>query len=373
MKKNKKNFLIFTLLIILVLIMSFMTKHFPNYTLVIIATNLLLLTALSYTMFGFKKNIITIFSKQIISYLLICFLIYYIIIYCLGLVIGYHSNDFFKANFITILFYFLNIIFLETIRYIIIHKDKDTRFTLPVITIFMILINSLLLQNLVQINFLIFLSIIINNIFLTYLSYYFGNKVVLIYHLFLEGFLLFLPIVPKVSSTSFSLFTILIIIIIYFGLNRKYIKYEQTNHKSNFVTKRYRLIYLPFFFLVCLVLILVSKSTNIYLMGIASNSMSPKLKRGDAIIVNKVSSEDELSVKDIIVFKHHNRKIIHRIVKIITIDDKKVYLTKGDNNKNPDNVTLNINEIEGKVTIKIPYLAYPAIKAREIINKGKEG
>lgn len=88
---------------------------------------------------------------------------------------------------------------------------------------------------------------------------------------------------------------------------------------------------------------------------ISTESMEPELKKGDAIIIKKVS-EDQLRVNDIITFKINGEIITHRIVRIDDVNSEKFYITKGDNNNVEDSDELRFSDIEGKQIIKIPHL-----------------
>lgn len=88
---------------------------------------------------------------------------------------------------------------------------------------------------------------------------------------------------------------------------------------------------------------------------ISTESMEPELKKGDAIIIKKVS-EDQLRVNDIVTFKINGEIITHRIVRIDDVNSEKFYITKGDNNNVEDSDELRFSDIEGKQIIKIPHL-----------------
>lgn len=88
---------------------------------------------------------------------------------------------------------------------------------------------------------------------------------------------------------------------------------------------------------------------------ISTESMEPELKKGDAIIIKKVS-EDQLRVNDVVTFKINGEIITHRIVRIDEVNSEKFYITKGDNNNVEDSDELRFSDIEGKKIIKIPHL-----------------
>lgn len=89
---------------------------------------------------------------------------------------------------------------------------------------------------------------------------------------------------------------------------------------------------------------------------ITTTSMEPSIKENDVVIIKKCK-DDDLKIDDIITFKSDNEIITHRIVgKAENGEEGYDYVTKGDNNKTEDSQTLTIDDIEGKVILKIPYL-----------------
>ena len=79
---------------------------------------------------------------------------------------------------------------------------------------------------------------------------------------------------------------------------------------------------------------------------IASNSMYPKLKKGDVVII-KLDC-DTYKVGDIITFKDENMYTTHRL----KLKDNNQYITKGDANNTEDN-PISSSSIVGKVIFKI--------------------
>ena len=89
---------------------------------------------------------------------------------------------------------------------------------------------------------------------------------------------------------------------------------------------------------------------------ITSESMKPTIYIGD-VIITKPCIQDELKTDDIITFKKNNEITnTHRIIKIIDEDEKKSFITKGDNNELQDEKEVKFEEIQGKVILTIPKL-----------------
>lgn len=96
---------------------------------------------------------------------------------------------------------------------------------------------------------------------------------------------------------------------------------------------------------------------------IVSPSMVPTIKINDAIVIKRVEA-DELGIGDIITFSSNDPSykgltVTHRIVgKQVIQSGEFVYRTKGDNNSVEDSALVSINDIYGKVVLKLPKLGY---------------
>ncbi len=94
-------------------------------------------------------------------------------------------------------------------------------------------------------------------------------------------------------------------------------------------------------------------------------SMCPTLREGDLVISYNVSPED-IRVGDIIIYESYKKElIIHRVVGVSVVNGKYYYVTKGDNNREPDPFKVPYEKVRGKVlevsngsVFKIPYLGY---------------
>lgn len=98
---------------------------------------------------------------------------------------------------------------------------------------------------------------------------------------------------------------------------------------------------------------------NMYI--ITTDSMKPSINSGD-IIITKRGKEQNLNIGDIIAFNKQGDVITHRIIDIKeNQDNKKTYITKGDNNNTQDKQGVLYNEIVGKQILKIPLIGKVAL------------
>lgn len=86
---------------------------------------------------------------------------------------------------------------------------------------------------------------------------------------------------------------------------------------------------------------------------IQGNSMSPLLEPGTIIYVNRDKTVD-IREGDVIVYQKQSLRC-HRVIKVLKLNGKKVFLTKGDNNKEYDNYLVYEDDIIGHVELDNPF------------------
>lgn len=115
--------------------------------------------------------------------------------------------------------------------------------------------------------------------------------------------------------------------------------------------------------------------TEVPVAYVPSKSMEPTLMVGDLVIIEGANPKD-ITVGTIIVFyvpDHYGEdayRIVHRVVKIVQLDNGLGFETKGDNNPVSDYFRWQYipqADVIGKVIYKIPYVGYLALKIREPI------
>ena len=94
---------------------------------------------------------------------------------------------------------------------------------------------------------------------------------------------------------------------------------------------------------------------------IVSPSMEPTIHVQDAILIKRT---DDLKIGDICTYystnpKYTGKMITHRIVGTnLNEKGEKVYVFKGDNNYSSDELAVSLDQIYGKVIMKIPKIGY---------------
>ena len=101
---------------------------------------------------------------------------------------------------------------------------------------------------------------------------------------------------------------------------------------------------------------------------IASNSMYPKIHRGDIVLIKNIKPED-LKEGDVIRYRLENYYVVHRIKEIDKDNNGKyVFVTKGDNNNDVDLLPVKESQFEGIIVGRIKYVGYPTLLINELLN-----
>ena len=102
------------------------------------------------------------------------------------------------------------------------------------------------------------------------------------------------------------------------------------------------------------------------MIGVGSQSMSPKINKGDAVIIEKLKPKEKLKKGQVIAYQKDKRLIVHRIDSISKKNGKEVYVTKGDVNSSVDSSVVTRKQIRGVVRVRIPLIAYPTVWLSEL-------
>jgi len=145
--------------------------------------------------------------------------------------------------------------------------------------------------------------------------------------------------------------------------------------KESILSKIFKVIYyivisalclIAFFIVVLMTLSNINANKEDYkplvsMYTIVSPSMTPVIKVYDVVVNVKVSNEDDIQVGDIITYisespNSEGMRITHRVINIIEDEDHKEYITQGDNNSNPDTLSVSYDKVIGKQVFTIPQL-----------------
>lgn len=387
MKKSEEKMLFFQVAIIIFMLLNVFAKNIFKGNAVIIL--LAILFAISVILFGYekekmikrdKKRIITIISFFTVSFL--------IIIYGLGLIIGFVQTPY-SLSPINIIKNTVPVILLllitELLRYNLCKKSVSNITTKVLMVVMFTMIDILVAlpiydlsenEEILRMLTLIILPGISKNIMLNSFCEKYGYIPGIIYQLIMNLYIYLLPIYPNLGIYLESVITFLLPLLI------KYVVENTATEEKKVVIERKKgkklvvNIFTGIVATIILVIVLLySNITPYWIAVIGSGSMSPTIKVGDAIIIDKnVQKEPEkLKVGDILVFKVNDLMYTHRIVEIKEENSSFYIKTKGDREgQTIDNWVIKKENIIGIVKYKIPYIGYPTVLLnRFIYNKGE--
>lgn len=104
--------------------------------------------------------------------------------------------------------------------------------------------------------------------------------------------------------------------------------------------------------------IFVSGFFGIHRYLVVSGSMEPKLYAGDIVFVNTNIDFEDVEIGDVIIFKHRDMNIVHRVIEATTIDGQKYLKTKGDANKVDDGFVATEENYCGTALFHIDKIGY---------------
>ena len=329
------------------------------------------------------KKLIRNYHKEFSQTVFIISIIYFIIYYILGLIIGYSYNVY-STSFIGILRNIIVIVvpllFREEVRsrFLFLNKKKFGIFFITLLFIVLELFSSTFFtysnNEELFINFFsIFLPIVLENILLTYLAYIGIRSTVYAYFIPMLISRYFIPITLDVDWFFVLLFQLILVVVIFYVSFNEYLWKEKRiySYKTN---KTNSVVYLFGVVLIVSFGLFVAGVFKYRPVAILTYSMEPIFTRGDAVIVEKLDDEEKNKLKkgDIIQYQVDKTVVVHRIIKVKKEDNKKVYILKGDNNNAKDPKPVYMEQIMGKVLFSIPKVGYPSVWLSEFLHSDQD-
>jgi signal peptidase I len=333
---------------------------------------------ISYILLGYTKNR-SITKKQTIQFILIYCLLYFILIYFLGIITGFNTVPYSHKIISIIKNIFLPITLIiskEFIRYMLIFKNRFSKRNVLLINFIFTLIDIVTVIDLYQFNtaLLVFtfigevvLTSIYNNSLESLISYNNGPIPPIIFRLIMELYVYFVPIIPNLGIYLNTVITVCLPVLLILCLNKLCYNYKNVSKKKVSISKMY--ITIPLVIIFISVCSLVSGIFKYKIVAVASNSMIPVFERGDAVIYEKVNSVSNLNVGDILVFEQNDVIYIHRIVEIVYKNKEYNIYTKGDNNAYQDDFITTSKDVVGVVRQEVKYIGYPTIWVTELFER----
>ena len=379
-QRSMKNGIIALLFVAyIILYRLFIFTNYMKFAEIISASFLIVVLALAIKLLGFRKDKPSMLSKNIIKVTVFYLVLAFSVMYGLGLVVGFLHNAYsrnvfslFDNMFVPIII----IIMVELIRYVVIWANKDKKVFIGIFTVLLILFELMIAVRTLNLNDIaatfnlsatIIVPVIVKNFILSYLCYHVGYKVPLVYRLVMDTYLFIVPIIPDIGDYVNSMILLSVPFLIYITafpmIDDRSSKSEPVLNVDNF-----SFLNIPIIILLVLLVSLISGFFPLYMIGIGSDSMNPKISKGDAVIIKKINKNTEIKQKDIIAYNSGGRIVVHRVVNVNKSKDRITYTTKGDANKSKDPQDVKRKQIKGIVKLKVPFIAYPTVWLSELIN-----
>ena len=378
-KKTEKKILLLEFITLLFLILNVFVKNIlTDYTIILFIS---ILFFISIVLIGFEKEKI-IEKRKIIKQVVFYTISFLIIMYGLGLLVGFLSTSYsltLKNIFINSFPILLLIIIEELYRYNICKKGENSNLIIYISVIIFTLVDiSLIISNydLSDLSSILKLVTIVicpsafKNLMLSDFSKKYGYKICIIYQLIMSLYVYVMPIFPNLNEYLESIVMSLLPICIWILINMQFeIKQPEDIRNKHILNKIFSSI------IIIIITITICLFSNLFPWWIAiigSGSMTPTINVGDAIIIDKISEKEmyKLKVGDILVFKVNKSIYTHRIVNIDVINDEYFISTKGDRKGNViDNWFVKRKDVIGIVKFKIPYVGYPTVWLSNLIKE----
>lgn len=378
-----KNLAIYFLLIVYFFINTFITTSFNlNYYNEII-NPVMWISICGVAVFLSKDSSIRVKGEQDkFQSLLISLIIYIIVYFLLGLLFGFQRTPYSKTLFSILknVWSFGGLIFFqEFVREALLKTNKRKIWNFILMTLLIMLINlnysNLLnhfkdLKEIFTYSSATLIPALLESALATYLVYIGGAKFSIVYRLFMTLPPFIVPIIPNFEWFASAVVGVVTPLAIYVYMN--YVHVKKTERLSRRERSKYNpVVYVPTFLFIGLLAGFVMGLFKYQPIAVLSGSMSPTFDRGDAVVINKLTTreKDELKKGDIIQFVSGNKYVVHRIVSI-TNDNygNKLFVTKGDHNNAIDMNKVSMEDVKGKVSFVIPLIGYPSVWLSGVIS-----
>ena len=374
-KLNKKLIIINSILIYLLINRFLIVPNILIFSEGITASFSIILMVLAIIFFGYPTVITNENTKRFTNTTLVSIIIYFALIYVAGLFTGFLTNSY-SLKPLSIINNIYNILVfatsIEIFRYVFIKAKENCNVKgyIYVITFLITLLETNLymgdyafssISSSFKFVTLIFLPILIKNIMCSYMIEKTDYRIAIIYRIIMDLYIYIIPIQPDLNDFFLSITTILLPYIIIIAMTR----INDSNIKvtiEDYIDEKKTLMKLsdvPYLIATIVLACVILGIGPLKIIGIETGSMTPAIKIGDGVLINKMCDRDKLKEGNVVAYiNDDNIVVVHRIYKI---NKDETFITKGDYNNSADPKYVSKEQVVGKVLFKIPYIAYPAI------------
>lgn len=379
-KRSLKNIALLVIFVLYTLLYKgFIFPNYMKYSDIINASFFIVFLFGAIKCLGYRKDKMTILTRNILKVVVFHLLLIFVVMYGVGFFVGFLRNAYSRtlfSMFENLIGPFLIIILIELLRYVIIWANKDKKYFIIIFTIALIVFECFTGIRSIDFNdwssvfrttATIILPVIVKNTTLTYICYHVGYKLPILYRVVMDLYIFVVPVIPDLGEYVNSMISISLPLMIYissFGM----VDYHTGKEEPVINSSNFDMLDIPITIVLVIVVSLISGLFPHYMIGVGSESMSPALNKGDAVILKKVKDYNTLQKDDIIAYKKGKLVIVHRIVDIEKKNGKTFFITKGDANGGNDPNRVKSSQVKGIVVVRVPYIAYPTIMLNEYLN-----
>lgn len=383
MRKNLK--VIFLSLIVFSSILLEVTKTSikfgSSYTYVIKPVIWIFIGIIAVVFFKNEKSVNCKYKREVNFAVLVSSLVYFLTYFILGYIKGFANNPYdisLKGIMLNLWTFVPILVVREYIRYYMINNCNQKRVLLWTLYISLMFVfvnlniykfDSYFKNSLSTIEFIMqtFFPSLIENLYLTYVCYFSGYQTSIIYSFLPQLILYVLPILPDIDWATLSIINSAIPFFSYIYINYIINKMDKTYSRKEVKTVGIK----GLISMILIVAFMICFGIGVFPVKplvIASNSMAPKIHRGDIVII-KDSDVKKVKKGDIIRYKMEGYYVVHRVVKK-TYDEKGnlTFIMKGDNNDDVDLYPVKESQYAGTIKFNIPYLGYPTLILGELLD-----
>ena len=372
---NKGNKIIFysaTVILAALLSILFLAKTNGR---IITAAFLAIAAAVVY--FTIKKRIaLSINKREVLLLSAVVAVLFVILLLFSGFLFGFNKNPYFmKPN--TLLTVALPsaviIIASEVIRYVFVSQKNGvasvaaficcilaellTISTIPEVTTF---------NKFMDVVGLTLFPSVVANIYYNYSAKRFGLYPNMVFRLIIALYIYFIPSSSGMSEALLSCLKMILPIVMLMLVSAMYEKKKRRTRQKSGKLSTIGTVFSVV--VIILVAMLISCQFRFGAIVIATESMTGEINKGDMIIYERYDDQ-KIEEGQVIVFLENNRRVIHRVVGIETIDGEVRYYTKGDANEDNDAGYRVRSDIVGLTDVKVAYVGYPTLWLRELLSK----
>lgn len=356
-------------------------KYGSSYTYVIKPVIWIFIGIIALVFFKNEVNVNNKYKKEVNFAVLVSSLIYFLTYFILGYIKGFANNPYditLKGIMLNLWTFVPILIVREYIRYYMVNNCNQKRVLLWTLYISLMFVfvnlniykfDSYFKTSLSTIEFIMqtFFPSLIENLYLTYICYFSGYQTSIIYSLLPQLALYMLPILPDIDWATLSIINSAIPFFSYIYINYTINKIDKTYTRKEVKTVGIK----GLISMILIVAFMICFGVGVFPVKplvIASNSMAPKIHRGDIVII-KDSDVKKVKKGDIIRYKMDNYYVVHR-VKQINEDayGNRTFIMKGDNNDNIDLYPVKESQYAGTIKLNIPYMGYPTLILGELLD-----